>query len=235
MDENNEAIVFMIDNSDTSINGDFEPNRLEAQKLAAQRLANFYLRQNKMTQVALGAFGSECFGIQTSLTRTTKDFMGAFSRIEPGGKALLDRAIKCSILTLKARDKKVNGKRAVVLIGSKHNMTMDSAKQLAEIANKEEVSVDIVAFGQEVDKLYVLEAFTRMTLCESYFIRIRSNENILSDSVLASPLGPGYQQLDLSDDISDDDELKAAIKASIEDNLYEEEDLEEDNSDVIHY
>ena len=232
MDENNEAIVFMIDNSDTSINGDYEPNRLEAQELAVQRLANYYLRQSESSQVAVGSFGSECFGIQTSLSRSTKDFTNAFSRIESGGKSQLVRAIKCAILTLRMRDKSVHGKRVVIFIGSKHDMTMEAAKQLSELANQEGVSVDVVAFGQEVDILYVLEAFTRMTLCESYFIRIRTNDNILSDSVLASPLGPGCQQMDLSDEISDDDELKAAIKASLEEND-EEEEMEED-ADVVY-
>ena len=107
-------------------------------------------------------------------------------------------------------------------------MTIMNARELAEQANQEEVSVDIVAFGQEVDKLDILEEFTRMTLNESYFIRIRNNEYILSDSVLASPLGPGIQQIDPSDDISEDEELLAAIKASLEES---DGNQEEDFSD----
>ena len=233
MEENAEAIVFLIDNSDTSINGDFEPSRLEAQKLAAQRLGNFNLKQSPNSQVALGSIGSECFGIQCSLSKTTKYFSAAFSKIEAGGKAQVVRGIKNAFLPLKRRDTDTKGKRIVLFICSRHDMTMDSARELAERANKEHISIDIIAFGQEVDKLDILEAFTRMTVNESYFIRIRNNDYILSDSVLASPLGPGIQQqIEQLDDISEDEELLAAMKASLEDSENEYDDIQSLEEDI---
>ena len=233
MEENAEAIIFLIDNSDTSINGDFEPSRLEAQKLAAQRLGNFNLKQSPNSQVALGSIGSECFGMKCSLSKSTKQFSTAFSKIEAGGKAQIVRGITCAFLTLKRRDPDIKGKRVVLFICSKHDLTMDSARELAQRANKEQISVDVIAFGQEVDKLDILEAFTSMTVNESYFIRIKKNDFILSDSVLASPLGPGIQQqIEQSDDISDDEELLAAIKASMEDSDNDYEDIQSSEEDI---
>ena len=51
MTNEGQAIIIFIDNSETSINGDFYPNRLDAQKTAAERLIQFFTRVNPQTQI----------------------------------------------------------------------------------------------------------------------------------------------------------------------------------------
>lgn len=225
-----EAIIFLIDNSDTSINGDFEPNRLDAQKLAVQRLANFHLRYSPQTDIAIGSIGSEFFGIHMSLMNTETKINQAFEKIQPGGKALVCKGILCAILALKYAKSDVAQKRIVLFVGSRNDLTPQDAKTIVTRANVDNILIDIVAFGTEVDNLHILENITRSTLNESYYIRIRNNKHILSDSVLSSPLGPVLTEYS-QDQINEDDELAFAIKASMED--AENMDLYANNDDII--
>ncbi|EAX90715.1 26S proteasome regulatory subunit rpn10-related protein [Trichomonas vaginalis G3] len=225
-----EAIIFLIDNSDTSINGDFDPSRLDAQKLACERLASYNLKQSPQTEIAIGSIGSECFGIQQSLLNTTSKLHKTFDKIYPGGEALVTKGLLCAMLALKYASRFITSKRIVLFLGSKNNLTNDDAKSIIEKANDENISIDIIAFGTEVDKLGVLEMITRYTYSESFYIRIRNSHNILSDSVLSSVLGPGSTQ-NQPESFEEDDELTAAIKASLEDS--DDNDFYNTNEEII--
>jgi 26S proteasome regulatory subunit N10 len=242
-----EAVVILIDNSESSINGDFYPNRLDAEKIAAERLFQYILRQSAKTQISVGTLGSKQFGIQASLTTRQEKVSKAIAQIKRGGRAELEQGVRCAFLALRHRDPRLSKRRVIVLIGSQHTMTEESADKLAADANREGVAIDIVAFGDDVNDIEVLESLVSKIQAPSNFVRANSGTVILSDIILSSPIGPGEGSsrtiLDpsMEDDPdvalairqsleqaggANDDELQAALRASMEDGMNDPELME---------
>lgn len=71
MSINGKAVVILIDNSPGSIDSDFYPNRLEAQKVAIERLTTYLFSICSYSQVSLITMSSDEFGIRTSFTSTS--------------------------------------------------------------------------------------------------------------------------------------------------------------------
>lgn len=65
------ALVILIDNSPNSIDGDFYPNRLEAQKIAIERLSTYLFSICSYSQVALLTMSADEFGIRSSFTMSS--------------------------------------------------------------------------------------------------------------------------------------------------------------------
>jgi 26S proteasome regulatory subunit N10 len=232
-----EAVIILVDNSESSINGDFYPNRLDAEKIAAERLFQYIVRQSAKTQISVGTLATAQFGIQASLTIRQDKVSKAIAQIKRGGTAELEHGIRCAFLALRHRDPQISARRVIVFIGSHHTMTEESAEKLAADANREGVAVSIVAFGDDVNDIEVLENFVQKVQAHSEFVRANAGTVILSDIILSSPIGPGEgsahtlldpsleedpdvalairQSLDQAN--NDDDELQAAIRASMND------------------
>ena len=142
----------------------------------------------------------------------------------------------------------------IVFIGSHNNFTAEKAENLAAAANRENVSIDIVAFGDDVNNVDVLQDFVESLNMRSYFVRAKTGNMILSDIVLSSNIGPGrdsaHDVLDpyLEDDPDvafairqsinqahegDDSELQAAIRASLEEAQSKGYGLGEDEDELM--
>lgn len=217
MTNEGQAIIIFIDNSETSINGDFYPNRLDAQKTAAERLIQFFTRVNPQTQIAIGTLAEDSFGIMASLTMNSMKLEESISKIKRGKLTHLVHGIRCGFLALHHCDPEVNTKRIIVFVGSEHDMTDTKiSTQLAQHANKEDVSVDVVAFGDEVNCKDILEDFTSKIHEKSYFVSAKSNSAILSDIVLSSPIGPGDISYQDNVNFEDDPDLALTIQLSMQ-------------------
>ena len=217
MTNEGQAIIIFIDNSETSINGDFYPNRLDAQKIAAERLIQFFFRRSQNTQIGIGTLADESFGIVASLTTNDNKLERSIANIKRGGIMHLVHGIRCGFLALHHCDPEVRNKRMIVFIGSEHDMTdLKISSQLSQHANKEDVAVDIVTFGDEVNNKNILEDFISKIHEKSNFVSAKSNSAILSDLVLSSPIGPGDFSHQTDSNFEDDPDLALTIKLSMQ-------------------
>lgn len=212
-----QAIIIFIDNSETSINGDFYPNRLDAQKIAAERLIQFFTRVNPKSQIGIGTLAEDSFGIVASLTMNDTKLDTAITNIKRGATTHLVHAIRCGFLALHHCDPEVRIKKMIVFVGSQHDMTdIKISTQLAQSVNKEDVSVDIFAFGDEVNCKDILEDFTTKIHEKSHFVSTKSTNAILSDLILSSPIGPGDISQQSNVNYEDDPDLALTIQLSMQ-------------------
>jgi 26S proteasome regulatory subunit N10 len=218
-----QAVVFLIDNSAASLDGDFYPNRLDAQKNTIHRLSDYFLSQNAQSQIGLGTMGSTSFGISSCLTSDSHRFVQSLDRITRGGECRLDSAIRCAILSLKMHDSSIVRLRVISFISSQTPLPPAAILDLARIADREKVILDVVAFGDDVNCDVLRNLVSKMP-AGSNFVFCPPGGMILSDAVCDSVIGPGLEiGRRLALQVEDDPVLAAAIEVSIADQ--EEDDL----------
>ena len=201
------SLVIIIDNSSSSINGDFFPNRLDAQKIAAERLSTYLFSVNQQTQIALLTMGSIEFSIRSSFTNLSSKLQEIMKNINPGGVALTEKALKTALLIMNHATKNENEHRILLFIHSYSDIDSDEKVQFfKEKISKANVFLDIVSFSSDsITKDYLKH------LCNGEFLDIVNSPHILSDLVLASKIGTGNIKPQIS--------LKALKKTNPE--LYE--------------
>ena len=226
------SVIFLIDNSQSSIDGDFYPNRLQAQGLGVERLMNYYFRTNADTQVALGTLAEDEFGIIESLTKVGKPqkVSDKLPFIKRGGPIHLKDGIKCAFLALKQANPK-NYKKIIAFVGSEHTFTADDALQLANYANYNQIQINIVTFGENVNdeenlQLLVEQIEPIENVPNATFLHIASDSSLIfADRLLASPLGPGSNIGRGIEDVNpnEDPELSNVLKLSLQQQTYDDE------------
>ncbi|KAK8889126.1 26S proteasome non-ATPase regulatory subunit 4 [Tritrichomonas musculus] len=226
-DVTHQAIVILIDNSDRSIDGDFSPNRLDAQKKTSIHLMMYFTELSTETQVSIGTLGENNIGIAASLTTDREKLSRAIDKIQPSGQIKLYQGIKSAFLALHHRDEKIKNQRIIVFVGSKHDLTPQTSKVLSDTANKEKAAIDIIAFGDSVQDIDILLSLVHNITTKSNFLIVEVGDN-LSETVLQSPIGHGNTEMpfgfndpDLySYALSYEDSLQRAIEASISECKY---------------
>jgi 26S proteasome regulatory subunit N10 len=212
------AILILLDNSATSINGDFHPNRLDAQKQAADRLVQYYTRNSAETQIGIGVLASEQCVVIASLTSDLNRIARAISLITKGGRVRLEHGIRCAFLALHHRDQELKELRVIVFVASEHDVTPAAAEKIVATARKESVCMDIIAVGDDVNDLDVLESIVVNLRSRSTFLRAQVNSLILSDIVMGSAIGPGleaHRRIQVNPE--DDPDLALMLRMSMED------------------
>lgn len=235
-----QAIVILIDNSDRSIDGDFSPNRLDAQKKTSIHLMMYFTELSTETQVSIGTLGENNIGIAASLTTDREKLSRAIDKIQPSGQIKLYQGIKSAFLALHHRDEKIKNQRIIVFVGSKHDLTPQTSKILSDTANKEKAAIDIIAFGDAVQDTDILLSLVHNITTKSNFLIVEVGDN-LSETVLQSPIGHGttgmpfgFNDPDLySYALSYDDSLQRAIEASISESNYTNINNNNDEDDKI--
>lgn len=183
------ATVILLDNSARAIDGDFYPSRLEAQMVAAERLARYLFSLHQDTRVAIGTIGSQEFGIRLSFTSDMKRITAALKSIGHGGGVDIVKGVRSAFLALR-HSQNIGPKRILLFVGSPNEVTGEEATSLAREAAEKDIVIDVVVFGQELhnwENLAILNKRVRGT----EFLKVRQAKTILSDAVLASKIGVG--------------------------------------------
>jgi 26S proteasome regulatory subunit N10 len=215
-----QAIVFLIDNCSTSLNGDFYPSRLEAQKTAVERLASYFSKQNSKSQFAIGSLASAQFGVFASLTNITATLFHRLPTLQRGGNSDLCRGIRCAFLALHLRDSTIKHKRVIAMIGSAPEPAVSPqlADSIALAASLEGVCLDIVAFGKDVEVEPLQYLIRKIANSGSHFVFCPPRGIILSDAILSSDIGPGMtESRRLNMAIEEDPDLALTIQLSMQD------------------
>jgi 26S proteasome regulatory subunit N10 len=212
------AVVILLDNTSTSMDGDFYPTRLKAQTLTVERFAQYLLTVESHAQIALGTLSSSEFGVRSSLTNSLKRINDALQTVTArAGSARLASGIRWAILALHHCSPDIRTKRILAFIGSEHDITTIIAAELSEKILAEKIYLDLVVFGPDVPRIPVLRGMIPKSLdggCT--FLIIERSDTVLSDNVLASAIGPGQQmaRITAEDLAKSDPELAQAMALS---------------------
>jgi 26S proteasome regulatory subunit N10 len=155
-----EATVVCVDNSEHTRNGDYAPTRFLAQADAVNLLAGAKTQHHPENAVGVLAMGGAAPRVLVTPTTDLGKVLGAMGelRIEGPG-ARLATAVQVAQLALKHRENKNQRQRIVVFVGSPLAETSEELVKIGKRLKKNNVAVDVIAFGSEEENAARLEAF----------------------------------------------------------------------------
>ncbi|EPY27679.1 26S proteasome regulatory subunit N10 [Strigomonas culicis] len=131
-------------------NGDQFPNRLMAEQNAANMLVNAKVQMNAENSVGFLTLGGTACTVYETLTFDVDRVMASLSNIPiTGNKCHFSSGLLIASLALSHRTNPRSEKRIVAFIGSPIVETEKDLETLAKRLRKEDVAVDVVAFGVE--------------------------------------------------------------------------------------
>ncbi|AOW03541.1 uncharacterized protein YALI1_D04772g [Yarrowia lipolytica] len=214
--------MIVMDNSEFMRNGDYTPNRFDAQVDCVNQL--FTIKTNRNPESAVGLMSMGGRGPEVLATLTTDH-----------GKILA--GIQVAALALKHRLNKLQRQRVIVFVGSPVEEDVKALVKLAKKMKKNSVAVDFVNFGEEGENTEKLEKFIEAVNSgdNSHLVTIPPGPHLLSDILRNSPIikedddgmdtsgmggapgGSNDADFEFGVDPSVDPELALALRMSLED------------------
>lgn len=216
-----ESTVICVDNSEFMRNGDFIPNRMQAQQDAVDLICHSKTSSNAENNVGLITLAKA--EVLVTLTSNVGRLMSKLHEVEVNGIADFITGIKIAQLALRNRQGKNHKMRIIVFIGSPLNVNEDDLVKLAKRLRKEKVNVDIVNFGENEVNSGKLSAFISAINGRdgtgSHLFSVPHGSN-LHDALISSALLHGEDgavpNFEFGVDPSEDPELALALRISIE-------------------
>lgn len=226
------AAFMFIDNSNSSIDGDYNPTRISAQKETVESFCSFFYGKNRQSVFGFGCLADSDFGIKVSFTQKKEVFPDNLRSIKTGGKILLDRAIRCGILAMNQRPKDIQNQVLIFLIGSKHDLTNERAETIANTAYGKGISINIFVFGDEEIDEEPLKLLIEKMGVSSHYNRIPNGSYSLSSIILNqyctnfnTNVPPSSMDIYINND-TDDPELRKALAMSMQDQGIDDPDIQ---------
>ncbi|RYP04180.1 hypothetical protein DL765_010281 [Monosporascus sp. GIB2] len=229
------ACMIVVDNSESSRNGDFQPTRFDSQADAINILADHILQDNPESSVGLMSMGGKGPEVLTTLTTERGKILAGLHRTKKkiSGSCHLATAIQIASLALKHRQNKAQRQRIMVFVCSPVDDDEKKLVSLAKKMKKGNIDVDFILFGEIDDDVQKkLEAFNNVVKGSdsSHFIVAPADGRLLSDQLLATPIllgegaaaagaagaGGGGDFGDFDFDPNTDPELALALRMSME-------------------
>lgn len=220
-----EAIICLMDNSESSRNGDFWPDRLTAQINVVRELSYELERRSAKNRVGFGVIANE-IGIVRSLTlpktvRKDIDALQNRNRIQSAGQPQLGRAIRAALLSLRHGSDDVRTTRVIAMISamSVDLVTEEQRMVLINALNREKkrggkrLIVDFIVFAEDL-KMEPFEEIRDRCAGIVRLFEFRRTSDTLDDAVMSSGLiirDDGRRELE--DGM--DPELRQAIETSL--------------------
>ncbi|KAH7087200.1 hypothetical protein FB567DRAFT_527170 [Paraphoma chrysanthemicola] len=186
-----EASMIVVDNSEASRNGDYVPSRWEAQQDAVNLIFSAKTGANPESSVGLMSMGGSTPEILTTLTTDIGKILDGLHRTKIKGSSHFVTGINVAALALKHRQNKSQKQRIIIFNCSPIEEEEKNLVKLAKKMKKTNISIDIVAFGElSDDTTKKLQAFSdNVQSAEgSYLATIPPSANLLSDSLISTPL-----------------------------------------------
>lgn len=229
------ACMIVVDNSESSRNGDFQPTRFDSQADAINILADHILQDNPESSVGLMSMGGKGPEVLTTLTTERGKILAGLHRTKKkiSGSCHLATAIQIASLALKHRQNKAQRQRIMVFVCSPVDDDEKKLVSLAKKMKKGNIDVDFILFGEIDDDVQKkLEAFNNVVKGSdsSHFIVAPADGRLLSDQLIATPIllgegaaagaaggaGGGGDFGDFDFDPNTDPELALALRMSME-------------------
>ncbi|KAL2885314.1 von Willebrand factor type A domain-containing protein [Ceratocystis lukuohia] len=188
-----EAVMIVVDNSESSRNGDFSPSRFDAQTDAVNQLFRNITSSNPESSVGLMSMGGNGPEVLSTLTTEPGRIYSGMHRIKKQikGESHLATGIQIAGLALKYRQNKLQRQRIIVFLCSPLEEDDKKLQQLASRMKKNNVAIDIVMFGQPDEEAEArLRKFNEEVKGTegSHLVVIRPSGKLLSDELLTTPI-----------------------------------------------
>ncbi|KAK1757705.1 putative multiubiquitin chain binding protein [Echria macrotheca] len=189
-----EAVMIVVDNSESSRNGDYTPTRFEAQADAVNIIFQNVVQGNPESSVGLMSMGGKGPEVLVTLTTDQGKILDGLHRTKKKirGSAHLATGIQVAGLALKHRQNKSQRARIIVFVCSPIEEVESDLVKLARKMKKNNTNVDFVLFGDiDDDNHKKLEAFHREVKGSgegSNLVVIHPSGKLLSDQLIATPI-----------------------------------------------
>jgi len=229
-----EAVMVVVDNSESSRNGDYTPTRYEAQSDAVSLIFSAITQANPESSVGLMSMGGKGPEVLVTLTTDHGKILEGLHRTKTKirGGSHLAVGIQIAGLALKHRQNKSQRQRIIVFTCSPIPEDEKTLVKLAKKMKKNNVSIDFVAFGElDDDTTKKLTSFNENVKGGdgSHIAIIPPGPGLLSDQLVTSPIlngdgaagGGGGEAAETGSfefgiDPSIDPELALALRMSME-------------------
>jgi len=186
-----EATIIVMDNSESSRNGDYTPTRFGAQADAVNLIYNAKTNANPESSVGLMTMAGSGPEVLTTLTTDMGKILDGIHRTKIKGTAHFSTAINIAALALKHRQNKSQKQRVVVFTCSPISEDEKTIVKLAKKMKKSNINIDIIAFGDpDNDTEKKLREFHEQVKSAegSFFEIIPPGPNLLSDTLVSTSL-----------------------------------------------
>ncbi|KAI4248626.1 MAG: hypothetical protein L6R42_009225 [Xanthoria sp. 1 TBL-2021] len=232
-----EATMIVVDNSESSRNGDYVPSRWEAQSDAVNLIFSAKTQANPESSVGLMSMGGKGPEVLVTLTTDFGKVLDGIHRTKIRGSTHLATGIQIAGLALKHRQNKSQRQRIIVFTCSPIEESEKDLVKLAKRMKKNNISIDFIAFGDlEPDNTKKLEVFNENIKGGdgSHLAIIPPGPSLLSDTLVTTPIlsadgvaprGGGAEEggaegggggFEFGVDPSTDPELALALRMSME-------------------
>ncbi|KII96128.1 hypothetical protein PLICRDRAFT_151249 [Plicaturopsis crispa FD-325 SS-3] len=192
-----EATMMIIDNSEFMRNGDYQPTRFDAQSDAVNTIFQTKIDSNPENTVGIMTMAGKAPEVLVTHTKDLGQILNAVhtSSSKISGTADIPTAIAIAQLALKHRENKNLRQRIIVFVGSPLQGDEKGMVKLAKKLKKNNVAVDIVAFGDGIEEgeSNVLKAFVDSASSgdNSHLVSVPPGAHLLSDVIISSPILAG--------------------------------------------
>lgn len=185
--------MVVVDNSESSRNGDYTPTRFEAQSDAVSIIFTAVTQANPESSVGLMSMGGKGPEVLVTLTTDYGKILEGLHRTKSKiqGEGHLATGIQVAGLALKHRQNKSQRQRIIVFTCSSIPEDEKTLIKLAKKMKKNNVSIDFVAFGdlddENTKKLTTFNANVKSS-DSSHIAIIPPGPGLLSDQIVTSPI-----------------------------------------------
>ncbi|POR31313.1 Uncharacterized protein TPAR_08496 [Tolypocladium paradoxum] len=232
-----EAVMVVVDSSESSRNGDYQPTRFDSQVDAVNVLFQSITQGNPESSVGLMSMGGKGPEVLVTLTTEQGKILEGLHRTKKkiGGSSHLKTGIQVATLALKHRQNRSQRQRVIVFICSPIEEDEKELTQLAKKMKKGNISVDFILFGDldDDDTQKKLQAFNDAVKGSegSHLVVIPPSSKLLSDQLVATPIllgenasgpggsgamGGGNEEFEFGFDPAMEPELALALRMSME-------------------
>eukprot|EP00747_Dinoflagellata_sp_TGD_P064889 gnl/TRDRNA2_/TRDRNA2_154108_c1_seq3.p1 gnl/TRDRNA2_/TRDRNA2_154108_c1~~gnl/TRDRNA2_/TRDRNA2_154108_c1_seq3.p1 ORF type:complete len:467 (-),score=136.98 gnl/TRDRNA2_/TRDRNA2_154108_c1_seq3:229-1629(-) len=228
-----EAVMICMDNSDYTRNGDYTPTRFEAQTDAVNLICGAKTQQNIENSVGILSTAGDRIEVNITPTSDLGKMVAELAKVKVGGSADLMRGIQTAQLALKHRQNKNQKQRIIAFVGSPITSTEKELESLGKNLKKNNVSLDLVSFGEVEENSAKLEKLLNAVNSgdTSHVLEVPVGPKLLSDVLLSSVIiapegaegyggagggGGGGDDYGLGINPNEDPELALALRISME-------------------
>lgn len=235
--------MVVVDNSESSRNGDYQPTRFDSQVDAVNVTFQTITQGNPESSVGLMSMGGKGPEVLVTLTTEQGKILDGLHRTKKkiGGSSHLKTGIQVATLALKHRQNRSQRQRIIAFVCSPVEESDKELTTLAKKMKKANITVDFVLFGDLDDDTTKnkLQLFidTVKTNEGCHLVVIPPSSKLLSDQLISSPIllgegagaggsggaGGSNEEFEFGFDPAMEPELALALRMSME----EEKDRQE--------
>ncbi|CAA3002770.1 26S proteasome non-ATPase regulatory subunit 4 homolog [Olea europaea var. sylvestris] len=189
-----EATMICIDNSEWMRNGDYSPNRFQAQADAVSLICGAKTQSNPENTVGVLTMAGKGVRVLVTPTSDLGKILGCMHGLEIGGEMNLAAGIQVAQLALKHRQNKKQQQRIIVFAGGPVKYDKKVLEMIGRKLKKNSVALDVVNFGEEdegkTEKLEALVAAVNNNE-SSHVVHVPPGPSALSDVLISTPIFTG--------------------------------------------